>query len=354
VGAAFGTVALAGLLMAGRLEVWHIFLVTFLNSTFSTMQGPAFAAAVTHLVPKAQFGRVNGLLQLGDGVGQLVAPVLAGVVIGLTGLRGVLIVDLATFLFAVATLLVTRFPALASTPDKADRKRSFITDLREGWEYIVSRPGLIALMIVFALANYLVGNAEAVLTPMILSFAPPETLGVMLTLGGLGMLVGSVALSIWGGGRRRVYSVMGFYALLGLAVVAAGLSPSVPLVTGALFIAFLCVPIVIGANHAILQTKVTPEIQGRVFALRTTLNTGAFALAYLTGGPLADLLFEPLMAQGGALAGSVGQLTGVGPGRGIGLMFIVMGSLAILTAVGGLLYPRLRRVEDELPDAVEG
>ncbi len=352
-GAALSTLAVIGWLMTGRLEIWHIYLATFANSTFSTIQGPAFGAAVTQLVPKSQFGRVNGLTQLGDGVGQLVAPILAGAVIGLVGLRGVLIVDLLTFLVAVGILLANRFPQLASTPKKVAKQHSLSADIRAGWRYIVTRPGLVALMIVFALANYLVGNAEAVLTPMILSFATPETLGAMLTAGGLGMLVGSVALSVWGGGERRVYTTMGFYALLGLAVITAGLSPSVPLVTGALFVAFLCVPILIGANHAILQIKVAPEMQGRVFALRTTLNTGSFALAYLTSGPLADKLFEPLMAQGGLLAGSVGQLIGVGPGRGIGLMFIVMGALAVVTSIGGLLYPRLRRVEVELPDAVQ-
>jgi MFS family permease len=353
-GAAISTLAVASLLIAGRLEVWHIFLATFLNSTLSTMQGPAFAAAVTQLVPKAQFGRVNGLMQLGSGVGQMVAPVLAGALIGLAGLRAVLIVDLATFLFAVGTLLATQFPQLKSTSDKVGQKRSLISDLRAGWRYIVARPGLVALLVVFAVANYLVGNAEAVLTPMILSFASPGTLGVILTLGGFGMLVGSLVLSVWGGGRQRVYTALGFYALLGLAVIAAGLSPSAPLVAGALFVTFLCVPIAIGSAHAILQTKVDPGMQGRVFALRMTLNTGAFALAYVTGGPLVDLIFEPLMAQGGPLAGSVGQLIGVGPGRGMGLMFIVMGFLAVLTAVGGLLYSRLRRVELELPDAVQG
>jgi MFS transporter, DHA3 family, macrolide efflux protein len=68
--------------------------------------------------------------------------------------------------------------------------------------------------------------------------------------------------------------------------------------------------------------------------------------------PLADYVFEPLMAPDGLLAGSVGQLIGVGPGRGIGLMFIVMGTLTMIVTVVAYLYPRLRLVEDELPDAI--
>jgi DHA3 family macrolide efflux protein-like MFS transporter len=75
-------------------------------------------------------------------------------------------------------------------------------------------------------------------------------------------------------------------------------------------------------------------------------------LASLVAGPLADYLFEPLLVVGGPLTGTIGKLIGVGPGRGIGLLFIVMGILTMLTAAVGYLYPRLRMVEEELPDAI--
>ena len=69
-------------------------------------------------------------------------------------------------------------------------------------------------------------------------------------------------------------------------------------------------------------------------------------------GPLADTVFEPLLAVNGPLAGSVGQVIGVGQGRGTGLLFISAGLFLVLASVIGYLYPRLRLVEDELPDAV--
>jgi hypothetical protein len=101
-----------------------------------------------------------------------------------------------------------------------------------------------------------------------------------------------------------------------------------------------------------MQVKVDPKIQGRVIGLRIFLNTISFALAYLLGGGLADSLFEPLMAKNGLLAGNVGYFIGVGPGRGMGLMFVLMGILSIVTAIGAFVYPRIRRVEVELPDIV--
>jgi DHA3 family macrolide efflux protein-like MFS transporter len=352
-GAGASTLATAALLLSGQMQVWHIYLLTAVNSAFGALQGPAFGAAITLLVPKAHYGRVNGLVQLGGGIGQIIAPVLAGLLIGFIGLQGVLFIDMTTFLFAVATLLVVRFPQPETAPEGAAGQSSWTRRVWKGWCYLVTRPGPMGLVLIFALGNFFVGSAEALLTPMILRFTSPDTLGVMLSIGGVGLLVGSVLMSIWGGGRRKVYTVFGAYAVLGFAVVTAGLSPSVPLVTVALFVAFLAVPMGIGASQAILQVKVAPEVQGRVFSLRQMLNTASFAIAYLIAGPLADTIFEPLLAVDGLLAGSVGQVIGVGPGRGMGLTFIVMGFFAVITALSAFGYPRIRNVESELPDAVE-
>ena len=245
------------------------------------------------------------------------------------------------------------FPGPKTESHGAEGHGSWAKDMWQGWGYLVARPGLMGLVVIFTLVNFFVGTAEAVLTPMILSFTTPEGLGVIFSVGGVGMLIGGVLMNMWGGGGRKVYAVFGSYAMLGLAVVLAGTAPSVGLVTAAVFLAFLFLPTVMGASQAIMQVKVAPDVQGRVFALRAMLNTSAFAVAYLIGGPLADKVFEPLMTDGGTLAGSLGRLIGVGPGRGMGLMFVVMGLLAIATAASAFAYPRIRNVETELPDAVQ-
>lgn len=160
-------------------------------------------------------------------------------------------------------------------------------------------------------------------------------------------------MSGWGGGHRKVFTVLGAYAILGAAVILAGSAPSIPLVSTALFIAFFSAPIVMAGSQSIMQAKVAPDVQGQVFALRVMLNTVAFAVAFALGGPLADKVFEPFMAMDGALAISIGQVIGSGPGRGMGLMFIVVGIFALFTALSAFVYPRLRRVEIELPDMVD-
>ena len=93
-------------------------------------------------------------------------------------------------------------------------------------------------------------------------------------------------------------------------------------------------------------------MQSQIFALRRTLTWSSLPLAYLTAGPLADRIFEPLLSVGGLLAGSIGQVIGTGPGRGIGLLYIVMGILNLLVIVISYRYPPIRFVEDELPDSV--
>ncbi len=354
VGAGVSTVVVAALLFSGEIRIWHIYLATAFNAGFGALQVPAFGAAVTRLVPKMHYGRANGLMELSSGIGQVIAPVLAGVLIGIIRLEGVLLINMVTFLFAVLTLLVIRFPQSKAATKPAPGRSSWLADMYAGWRYLVTRTGLMGLVMIFALVNLFIGIAEAVLTPMILSFTSADTLGAIMSTGGVGMLIGGLFISVWGGGKRKVYAVFVAYALLGLGVLLAGVSPSVGLVTAALFFVFLCLPTVMGASQAIMQAKVTPAIQGRVFSLRMMVNTLSFAIAFLIGGPLADKVFEPLLAADGLLANNVGQLIGTGPGRGMGLMFIVMGFLAILTSVGGLLYPRLRRVESELSDAVEG
>ena len=93
-------------------------------------------------------------------------------------------------------------------------------------------------------------------------------------------------------------------------------------------------------------------MQGRVFAIQHTIARAAAPLAYLLAGPLADGVFEPLLVSGGALAGSLGRVIGTGPGRGIGLLFVVMGALKMAVSAAGYAHPRVRLIEDELPDAI--
>jgi len=192
------------------------------------------------------------------------------------------------------------------------------------------------------------------ITPMMLEIASPQVLGMVISIAGSGMLVSSLAMSAWGGPQRRIAGLLGFELLCGLCIAVMGLRPSAWLIALGAFGAHFTLPIINGSNLAIWQSKVAPDVQGRVFAAQQAIAKAATPLAYLAAGPLADRVFGPALVSGGPLAGSVGQVIGVGPGRGIGLLFIVMGVLTVLATAVAYLNPRIRLVEGELPDAIAG
>lgn len=348
-GSGLATLTVALLLLSGNLELWHIYIAVAFSSAAGAFQWPAYAAATTQLVPEEQLGRANGMVQLGQAGSQLIAPLLAGILIATIQLEGVMLIDFATFLFSMVTLLAVRFPKLVRKDEAEANQSSLLRDASYGWKYVRSQTGLMELMIFFALGNLLVGMVSVLVTPLILGFASTTALGTVLSVGGSGMIVGSILLSAWGGFKRRIDTVLGFFFICGLGLVLAGLQPSVPLVTCAAFIFFFSLPFVNGSTNAIIQSKVEESAQGRVFAVLQMIATSAVPIAYLVAGPLADQLFNPLLRTDGELAGTIGYIIGVGEGRGIGLMFIVMGMLLCLLTIAGALYSPLRNVEGPVP-----
>ena len=351
-GAGLCTLSVALLLLAGRLEVWHIYVAMALSSTFSAFQWPAYSAATTLLVPKQHLGRASGMVQIAEATAQIASPVLAGTLMGVIRIQGVILIDFATFLFAVFTLLVARVPGPETTSEGKAGQGTLLREATYGWTYIRARPGLLGLLLFFAASNFATGIVQVLFTPLVLSFTTVAVLGLLLSIGGLGFLAGSLTMSVWGGPRRRVYGILGSNLLMGAVLFAAGLPPRAWILGVAAFLAFFSLPITNGCSQAIWQSKTAPDVQGRVFAVRRMIAWASLPLAYLIAGPLADQVFEPLLAEGGLLASSVGPIIGVGTGRGIGLLYIILGSTILLATPVAYLYPRLRLVETELPDFI--
>lgn len=349
-GSGISTLAIAFLLYTGQLQTWQIYIATGVKSAFSAFQWPAYIAASTLLVPQRYIGRANGLIQFNEAVAKILAPVLAVILVATIRIWGVLLIDFITFVFAILMALLIRIPKPVPTVESSTEKRSLWRETAYGWSYITGRPGLFVLLIFFTTTNFLTGMPIVLGTPLILSFASPAVLGTILSIGGCGMLMGSLVLSAWGGPKRRVIGVLSFELLAGLCIMVAGVRASAVMIAIPTFIFSFSIPIVLGSSQAIWQTKVAPDVQGRVFATRRMIAWSSLPIAYLLSGLLVDHVFNPLMAVGGLLSGTVGQVIGVGPGRGIGLLFIVVGFLTALAAAAGYLFPRLRLLEDELPD----
>lgn len=345
------TLGLMLLFALGRLDLWHIYLANACNALARACQWPAYAASVPQLVPASALPRANGMIQLSNGIAQLVAPLLGGILIGVLPMANIFLIDLGTFALAVLTLALVRFPrpAAAATRDAARVGLSGLASLASAWRSLYGHKGLFALTLLVVLANFTAGSVEVLVTPLVLSIASPTGLGLLMTIGGLGMLGGSLGMSLWGGSRRLARTFLLSELVAACAMILGGIRPDFVLLAVAALIYFATLPVTSSCHHSLLQRDIDPSRHARVFALLHASASLALMLGYLGAGPLADHVFEPLMAAGGALASSAGAVIGVGPGRGIGLLFIVMGLLALLATAATALLPATARLDDQTP-----
>ncbi len=351
-GAALVTLFAAWMIFSDSLVIWMIYLVAFLESVFGAFQSPAYQASVVMLVPKKDLGRASGFMQGSQAIEMLLSPILGGFLYKAIGLKGIIAIDFATYFFALAALLMVRIPQPERQEEEKQEKASWQKEAIFGWHYIRARAGLFGILIFFALVNFLANLAAVLTSPLILSFADPAALGMVSGLGGFGMLAGSILMGAWGGPKRRMHGVYGFIALFGVGFIIVGLQPSVWLIALGFLMLMFVVPLGSGTSQAIWMSKVAPDVQGRVFAIRSMISMSIMPLAFLIAGPLADVIFNPMLEAGGSLAGTVGQVVGVGPGRGIGLIFVISGLFLLLATAAAYAHPRIRLLEDELPDVL--
>ncbi len=352
-GAGLATLTILLLFLAGRLEIWHLYVAGAFAGAFQAFQFPAYSAAITMMLPKEQYARASGMLSLAESASQIAAPVLAAALIGIIGLGGILAIDVATFVVALLALLVVRIPQPPVTEAGREGSGSLLEESLYGFRYILRYPSLLGLLLTFFAVNFIGTFAFILAAPLVLARTNNDqlVLGTVQSIGGIGGVLGGLLLSVWGGPRRKVDGVLGGFILESLfGVLVIGLGRGIVLWAAGLFFSGFMLPILNGSSQAIWQAKVAPDVQGRVFSVRRLIAQITAPLAMLLAGPLADYVFEPAMMPGGAWAGTFGGLVGTGPGAGISLIFIIAGLLGALVGVVGYAIPAIRDVETILPD----
>jgi MFS family permease len=351
-GTALMTLVMAGLFFTDSFQVWHLFVVSVLGSAIGAFQDPAFHASVAQLLPQRHFARASAMMQTSAAASGVLAPAMAGALVTTIGLGGVLMIDFATFLVAVGTLAAVRIPrSPRGGEDEPHAEPSLLREAAHGWRYVAARPGLKGLLLYAVAVAFVMSTTNVVLQPMVLSLASVGALGLVSSLSAVGMVLGGTVVTVWGGPKRRVRGLAASNLARAAALVVAGATASVPVIAAALFVIMLLLPISSAAAESLWMSKTPNHLQGRVFAIRRMITLAGTPLGILLAGPLAERVFEPLLAPGGALAGSWGRVIGVGEGRGMGMMLILLGTLFAAATLAMYLSPRVRRVEDELPDA---
>lgn len=352
-GAASATAALFTLFTLGALEVWHLYVAAAVAGAFGAFQFPAFSAAITLMVSKANYARASGMMSLAGSLSAFFAPIGAALLLAVSDLGLILAIDLATFGAAVVTILLAHVPPPVETAAGREGRGSFLRETAYGFRYILERRSLLGLQLIFFGVNLVASFSFILLYPMILARTANNEvlLATVLSAGALGQIAGGAALSVWGGPKRRIHGVLlGMVATSLFGELLLGLGRGVEVWVVASFLSSFFIIFVNGSNQAIWQSKVAPDVQGRVFAVRRLLAQISAPVAMAAAGPMADRLFEPGMQAGGFLAPTFGGLVGTGPGAGMALMFVLTGLLGAAVGASGYLFRSVREVETRLPD----
>lgn len=350
ISAGISTLGLFLLASTGHLQPWHIYIALFISATGNAFQLPAFLASISQLVPKKKLNSANGLRQIAEAGANLISPILAGILLGKLFLKGILLIDFFTFLVALFTLFIIRFPNLPIHSSGSSTRSSFKRMLTEGFDYLKQKPTLLLIFTFLMGTSFLISMVTVLFTPLVLSNFSSEVLGFLLSLGGIGMILGGVTLSIWPQNQPYVLAILNFTILSGISLLAVGLKTSISVYAFAVFIFMFSAVIVDTTATIILQKKVKSSFQGRIFALKTATQSAMTMLAYVSSSFLVDWLFEPMMQNDNLVSNFLGQIIGMGAGKGIDLMFLIGGILTILVTVLAYQVPPLLNIEKNLPD----
>jgi len=317
---------LAYMFWSGAMEVWHLYVVMLARSLGATFHGPAMAASTTLMVPEKHYTRISGLNQTIHGALNIVGAPLGALLLALLPLHGVMLVDLATAAFAVLPLLFVSIPQPASEHVAAIKARSFLSNTLDGLRFVLSWPGLIALLVGASVVKVALMPAFS-LVPLLVHQhfgGGAGQLSLFNATVGLGMMLGGMLLGIWGGFKRKVHTMLLGMAGIGVASVVLGLTPGSMLWLGLVSVFFigLMISMTDAPIAALLQATVPAEMQGRVFGLLGSLFSLTTPIGLMIAGPVADV-------------------------TGVPFWFTLAGSLCIVMVVGGLFVRPLMHIEDQ-------
>jgi MFS family permease len=358
IGCAASIGALLVAFIVGTPHAWEFYLVNTLTGAFLAFQYPAYSAAITQMMDKAQYARANAMISLATSVPAVFAPTLAAVLLSAVSAKAVLSIDLVSYALAIAMVYVVQVPERAGSPEAeqaggAGKRPGFLEDGLAGFRYIVRHPGLFRLQGIAFMVNLLAAMGWILLIPMIMARTGNDQaqVGIVQSLGAIGGVVGGILITaLKAPSRTMPWILLGALNFNLIGRFALGLSSSVYLWSVGWFAAWLCIPFIDGYAQAIFQQKVEPAIQGRVFAARQVLELISMPIAVGVVAPLADDYLGPWMEPHGLLAPVFGFAVGTSPGAGMALVFVVTGAIGTIVAIAGLCSPSVRELETRLPD----
>lgn len=320
---ALASLALVLLFWSEAIRIWHVYVIMLVRAIGGTFHWPAMTASTPLMVPRRHLSRVAGLNQAVGGAVNIISPPLGALLLSLLPLHQIMAIDVITAAFAIAPLFFIPIPQPQRTIGAA--KSTLWADMREGFRYVWSWPGLLTISLLAMVLNFLINPPMALMPILVTRHLGGEAMSLawMNSAWGVGLVVGGLALSAWGGFRRRVVTMLMGIVGTGVGVVLVGLTPAsfFALAPIGLFFGAVMNALCNGSAFAVLQQVVTPEMQGRVFTLVNSLCGAMTPLSLAVAGPLADAV-------------------------GVRTLYIVGGAAQVVLGAGAFLVPVIMHIED--------
>jgi DHA3 family macrolide efflux protein-like MFS transporter len=301
---AISTLGLAILFLTGGAEVFHVYIVLLVRAIAGNFQFPAMRASTSLLVPESHLSKVAGYNQILHNSLRIVTPPLGAILLNMLPLQNILMIDVVTALLGITPLFFVFIPQPSPMAEQ-HVSLSLWKDLRSGGQYIISMPGFIYIIAIISILNFLLDPAFS-LTPLLVQNhfgGGAMQFAWVQSAASIGGLASGLIFSLWVVRRKVLTSMLGV-AGVGLGCLMMGLAPpnALWLAIAGSFLITIMMGISDAPMGALLQARIAPEMQGRVFSVMGSLMTVLSPLSLLVAGPLADRIGVQIwFVAGGAM-----------------------------------------------------
>lgn len=318
VGRGFVIAVLPVLALTGTLRVADIYAVAFVQSTLGILFNCGEFAAIPSLVGRDDLVAANGRIMATNSAGQILGPILAGVLVTLMSPADLLFFDAASFAVSAASLAVIRRSFNATDrPAAGAGVKGLLSDVRDGLHYVWSNPVLRSISLMMALINFVASTEQSqlVLFAKRVLGATDSEVAVLFAAGAAGVVLVSVAAAAI---RRRLsfaVTALGALVIAGLTVTAMALIGSYPAAL-VLWAASSGFGLLLNINTSALRQAIVPdEMYGRVVSIAQVLAWSAIPLGALAGAAAIKLSgsVADVYAATGALTALIALLFAFSP-----------------------------------------
>ena len=332
---ALTTLALGLLFLYDSVAIWQIYLIMAVRSIGRSFYYPAMTSSIALLIPSSRLVKIQGLNQIAQGVLMLFSAPLGALLLEILPIHQICWIDVLTALAAILPLIMATVPQPEKKGTVSDENQALLgpvkqlfKDTREGFEFILNWKSLFTMTIMMLSINFFLTPAFSLLALLVKTHfqAGAKELGLVQSSFGIGFLLGGLLLSVWGGFKRKIVTTMLGIFIVGISTITIGfLLPSgiIGLYISNMLLG-LAVPLANGPSQALRQEVIDPEMQGRYFAMSSSLASLMSPIGLALAGPLSEVF-------------------------GIQSWYLVGGGVCILMSIIGRTSPFILSVENGPP-----